>query len=156
MAIDRSGRIHVVYDTYQAGNYDVMLRTRGADGTLASPRAIASSPKFEARPSVAADSQGRVWVAYEERTINWGKDAENLQEGQGTTLYRASAVRVRCVDGDRLHDAPDPVAGAALPLQAMNSFPRIAADRSGRPWLAYRHRQEARGTRRSAGPGSGR
>ena len=26
----------------------------------------------------------------------------------------------------------------------MNSFPRIAADRSGRIWLAYRHRQEAR------------
>ena len=42
IAIDRSGRIHVGYDTYQAGNFDVMLRTRGSDGTLASPRTIAS------------------------------------------------------------------------------------------------------------------
>ena len=83
IAIDRSGRVHVAYDTYQAGNYDVMLRTRGADGTLGSTRAVASSPKFEARPSVAADPQGRVWVAYEERTANWGKDAEHLAPRRG-------------------------------------------------------------------------
>jgi hypothetical protein len=144
IAVDRSGRVHVAYDTYQAGNYDVMLRTRGADGAIGSARSVAASPKFEARPSVAADPQGRVWVAYEERTVNWGKDTENLLEGKGTTLYSASTVRVRCADGDRLLDAPDPVAGAALPLQAMNSMPRIAADGSGRIWLAYRHRQEAR------------
>jgi hypothetical protein len=144
LAIDRSGRIHVVYDTYQAGNYDVMLRTRQTDGTLGSARVIAASPKFEARPTVATDPQGRVWVAYEERTANWGKDAENLQTGEGTTLYRASAVRVRCVDGERLLEAPDPVAAASMPLQAMNSMPRIAADRAGRIWLAYRHRQEGR------------
>ena len=25
----------------------------------------------------------------------------------------------------------------------MNSFPRLACDRSGRIWLAFRHRQEA-------------
>ena len=58
------------------------------------------------------DPTGRVWVAYEERTENWGKDAENLVEGEGSTLYRQSAVRVRCVDGDRVLDAPDPVAEA--------------------------------------------
>jgi hypothetical protein len=144
IAIDKSGRVHVAYDTYQAGNYDIQLRTRAADGTLGSARTVASSPKFEARPSVAADPQGRAWVAYEERTKDWGKDAENLLQGAGTTLYRSSAVRVRCVDGNRLLDAPDPVAGASVALQAMNSFPRIAADRSGRIWLVYRHRQEAR------------
>jgi hypothetical protein len=144
LAIDGSGRIHVVYDTYQAGNFDVMLRTRQSDGSLASARAIAASPKFEVRPTVATDPRGRVWVAYEERTPNWGKDAENLLTGEGTTLYRASAVRVRCVDGDRLLEAPDPVAAARVPLQAMNSMPRIAAESSGRIWLAYRHRQEAR------------
>jgi len=89
LAIDGSGRVHVAYDTYQAGNYDVMLRTQTADGSLGSTLAVASSPRFEVRPSVAADAQGRVWVAYEERTVNWGKDAENLLEGEGTTLYRA-------------------------------------------------------------------
>jgi hypothetical protein len=143
LAIDKSGRIHVAYDTYQAGNYDIMLRSRSREGTLTSVQSVTSSPRFEARPSVAADSQGRVWVAYEERTPDWGKDFGAL-DGDGTPLYRTSSVKVRCVDGERLLDAPDPVAGANLPLQAMNSFPRISADRSGRIWLVYRHRQEAR------------
>jgi hypothetical protein len=142
IAADRSGRIHVAFDTYQAGNYDVVVRTRGGDGTLSRPRTVASSPSFEARPSIAADPQGRVWVAYEERTENWGKDFGPLAPGEGTALYRASAVRVRCVDGDRLLDAPDPVAAAPTFQQTMNSMPRISADRSGRIWLVYRHRQE--------------
>ncbi|MDR3635277.1 MAG: hypothetical protein P4L84_15845 [Isosphaeraceae bacterium] len=144
LAIDKGGRIHVAFDTYQAGNYDVVLRTRGSDGTFAEPIAVADSPLFEARPSLALDPSGSVWVAYEERTKDWGKDAENLQDGQGSTLYRSSAVRVRRVDGNRRFEAPDPVAQAAGPLRLLNSFPRVATDRSGRVWLAYRHRQEPR------------
>ncbi len=142
LAIDKSGRVHVAFDTYQAGNFDVLLRTRNADGTLGAAVAVATSPLFEARPSIAADGRGRVWVAYEERTANWGKDAENLQTGEGTTLYRGSAVRVRVVDGIRRLDPSDPLAGASQGLPLYNSFPRLSVDRSGRVWLAYRHRQE--------------
>ena len=40
-------------------------------------------------------------------------------------------------------DAPDPVAERPEPVRVMNSFPRLACDRSGRIWLAFRHRQEA-------------
>ena len=46
IAIDKGGRVHVAYDTYRAGNYDIHLRTRGADGTLGSARAVASSPRL--------------------------------------------------------------------------------------------------------------
>ncbi|MFO0952500.1 MAG: hypothetical protein U0835_15410 [Isosphaeraceae bacterium] len=103
---------------------------------------MADSPKFEARPSVAVDGRGRAWVAYEERDAEWGKDAENLVEGQGSTLYRGSAVKVRVVDGPRRLDPPDPLARATPQNRLYNSFPRIAADRSGRVWLAYRHRMQ--------------
>jgi hypothetical protein len=143
IAIDKSGRIHVAYDTYEAGNYDVMLRTRNADGTLSTARAVAASAKYEVRPSVAVDARGRAWVAYEEREAQWGKDSGPLdQTDDGTALYRSSAVRVRCLDGDRLLEAPNPAAAAATPLQGFNSFPRLAIERSGRVWLVYRHRQE--------------
>jgi hypothetical protein len=143
LAIDKGGQIHVAFDSYEAGNYDVLLRTRRTDGTLGSPVKVADSDRYEARPSLAIDPRGRVWVAYEERDANWGKDAENLLKGKGSTLYRSAAVRVRCLDGERLLDAPDPVATAPQPLHTLNSFPRLASDRSGRIWLAFRHRQEA-------------
>ncbi len=105
--------------------------------------AVADSSKCEYRPSIAVDPKGRVWVAFEERTENWGKDAENLVEGQGSSLYRASAVRVRCLDGDRVLEAPDPVADVSEGLRRMNSYPRLACDPTGRIWLLFRHRQEA-------------
>ena len=143
IAADRSGRVHVAFDSYQAGNYDVLLRTRGADGTLAPAIQVAASTAYEARPSIAADPRGRVWVAYEQRTTNWGKDAVNLVEGEGSSLYRAAKVIVVCVDGGRVLPAADPIEHAQGPLKAMNSYPRIAVDREGRPWLTFRHRQES-------------
>ena len=143
LTVDKRGNLSVAYDTYRAGNYDVVLRRCGTDGAPGASVAIANSPRYEVRPSVATDPRGRIWVAYEERTENWGKDAENLTEGQGTTLYRQSAVRVRCVDGDEVLDAPDPVAEAPAQVRSMNGFPRLACDARGRVWLALRHRQEA-------------
>lgn len=141
----RGNRAYVAYDSYQDGNYDVHLFEAGLAGDDLSRKttAIANSPKYEARPSVAADGRGRVWVAYEERDANWGKDAENLLQGQGSTLYRSAAVKVRCVVAGRVVEVPNPVADAPAPLRLLNSYPRLALDRDGRLWLAFRHRQEA-------------
>jgi hypothetical protein len=143
IAADSSGRVHVAYDTYEAGNYDVILRTREPDGSLSKPLVVAGTAAFEARPSVAADARGRVWVAYEERTTNWGKDAVNLLDGKGSSLYRAAGVVVACVDGQRVLRAPDAVEHAPDTLKIMNSYPRLLVDRAGKPWLIFRHRQEA-------------
>ena len=120
-----------------------LLRTRQADGTLSATVTVAATARFEARPSVAADPRGRVWVAYEERTPNWGKDAVNLLDGKGSSLYRASKVVVAVVDGERVLHAPDPLEHAPAALKNMNSYPRLVVDRAGRPWLTFRHRQEA-------------
>jgi hypothetical protein len=143
IAADGSGRIHIAYDSYASGNYDVMLRSRGADGRLAPPIKVAGSTAYEARPTIAADARGRVWIAYEERSANWGKDAVNLIQGPGSSLYREAKVAVVCVDGTRVLSAADPVEHAPAILRPMNSYPRIAVDRDGRPWLTFRHRQEA-------------
>ena len=146
LAVDGSGRVLVAFDGYRSENHDVFLRIREADGKLGPALAVANSDRFEARPSLAVDPRGRAWVAYEERTPNWGKDAENLVDGEGTSLYRASRVRVRVIEGDRVLDAPDPLAQAPGPLKLYNSYPRIVADRSGHVWLGYRHRLEVRGS----------
>jgi hypothetical protein len=141
LAFDKNGRPFVAFDSYRSGNYDVFLWTGGpAGGRLTT---LAATARFEARPTLAIDPRGRPWVAYEERDPGWGKDAENLVKGKGSTLYRSAAVKVCCVDGDRLLEAPDPVAGAPESVRAMNGYPRIAAARDGRIWLAFRHRLEA-------------
>ena len=146
LGADGRGNVWVAYDTYAAGNYDVHLRKFRPDGTPDGlPILVASTPKYETHPSLAVDGRGRVWVAYEERTANWGKDAENLITGQGSSLYRQAAVRVRCLDGERLVEAPDPLTRApqGSGLRIANSFPRLATDAAGFVWLAFRHRQEA-------------
>ncbi len=141
LAIDRDGNRHVAFDTYRNGNYDVLLFSSVHKNNLLLP--VADTPRFEVRPTLAVDARGRVWIAYEERDANWGKDAENLVEGEGSSLYRSGAVRVRVAEGMRVQGAPDPVAGASESLQTMNSYPRLAADPSGRIWLLFRHQKEA-------------
>ena len=141
LAFDRSGRVFVAFDSYRSGNYDVLLWTGGPAGGRLIP--VAATARYEARPTLAIDPKGRAWVAYEQRDPNWGKDGENLVQGKGSTLYRSAAVKIRCVDGERVLEAPDPLAGAPRDLRLLNGYPRIAAARDGRIWLAFRHRLEA-------------
>ncbi len=139
IAAGRDGRVFVAFDSYRNGSHDVFLAVPGTD--KAKLVGVADSSKFEARPSIAVDATGRVWVAYEERTDNWGKDF-GKGPNPGTPIYQASTVRVRCWDGEHMLDVADPLASASQPLRVMNSFPRLALDREDRPWLLIRHRQE--------------
>ena len=136
--------VFVAFDSYRNGNYDVFLASLPADGD-AEPTitAVANSGKFEARPTLGVDSSGRAWVAYEERSENWGKDFGKLPDPKGSSLYATSAVKVRVVDGTRVLETTDPAASLTLPRdRAFNSYPRLTLDSSGRPWLFYRHRAE--------------
>ncbi len=51
-ALDAQGRLFIVYDTYRHGDYDVYLRVFES-GELSPERAVADSPRFEARATVA-------------------------------------------------------------------------------------------------------
>jgi hypothetical protein len=144
LAIAPDGRAFVAFDTYRARDYDVSLAEvrLGAEPMQGFEIPIASTARYEVRPIVAVDPRGRAWVAYEERDADWGKDSENLVDGKGSSLYRSAAVRVRCVDGRRVLAPSDPIGAMTDGLRTHNSFPRLAVDRSGRLWLAFRHRDE--------------
>jgi len=75
--VDSSGTAWVAWDSYDPGSYDVLLRP--ITGEVPGPiTEIAASPRFEARPSVAVDGEGRVWVAYEVGEAGWGKDIPEI------------------------------------------------------------------------------
>lgn len=100
--------------------------------SVAGPVAVVASPVFEARPSVALDSQDRLWIAYEESFAGWGKDY-GAYETTGSGLYQDTTVQVRVVEGNRLFEPasePEEMFDQAPPSDPRNRGPSL---RRGEP-----------------------
>jgi hypothetical protein len=149
IAADGKGNVYVAYDTYDQGNYDVLLAAVNKDNKEAKTIPVAASAKFEARPHLACDAGGRVWVAYEEGDEQWGKDFAHagpvknvgLEKNPGFALYVNRTVRVRCLADGKLMEPADDLEKAftAAALRRNKSLPRLAVDGSGGVWLLVRH-----------------
>src|SRR5262249_26322448 len=100
VAAAADGRFSVVGDEDSPGDYDVWVMTY--TGNNAVPGQVACSSRFEARPSVAYDAQGRLWIAYEEGPEKWGKDYGAQAAGKGNPLYNERSVRVVCLQNGKL------------------------------------------------------
>ncbi|MDP3001413.1 MAG: hypothetical protein Q8N47_28270 [Bryobacterales bacterium] len=98
-----NGEIAIAWDTYDKGDYDVWFRRARFEAgvKLEAPVPVAASANFEARPSIAYDSQNRLWVAYEASAVRWGKDF-GAYETTGVALYQGHTVKVHCFDGPRV------------------------------------------------------
>jgi len=141
VAIGPDGTVSIAWDTYRNGNYDVYLRQL-VNGELGPEIPIAAGNLFEAYATVAADPAGRVWVAYEEGTANWGKDQGAVVPNPkpGSRLYAKRATRVRVLHKGQLH------APAQQPVSIMRNGqarryhekPRLAVDGVGRVYLCMR------------------
>ncbi len=156
------GNCWVAYDYYNrdTGDYDIQVYSKGGSG-----RDVAIvSRRFEARPSLACDARGRLWIAYEEGPEKWGHDYGALAEG-GEPLYSSRSVRVVCLeDGKLMKPAAElptskviaPISGNPQNTQRFEkstryAYPRLGLDGKGRLWLSYR---ESFGSRYSSHPGS--
>jgi hypothetical protein len=153
IAASPSGQVAVAFDVYNNGNYDIRvdILEKGKDPKTVD---VASSPRFEARPSIVYDPTGRLWIAYEEGIEKWGKDYGSLVPGKGNPLYSARSVRVVCLDTDgKLKKATaelptstvvqPAMAGDALKTNlfergARYAYPQIGIDGRGSVWLTYR------------------
>jgi hypothetical protein len=139
LACGHDGTVTVVWDTYDRGNYDVMMR-RMKGGRLSEVVPVTSSLRFEARAHVACDAQNRVWVAWEEAPEGWGKDFGFLVQNQGMPLYRQHSVAVRCyVDGRSQRTTGELAAHFPPGLRQQQSFPRLGIAGNGGAFLTFRH-----------------
>ncbi len=155
VACDSQGRLHVAFDTYAKGNYDVWLVSAA---NTPSPQlvVVTDSPQFEARASLAVDSKDRLWVAYEQTGPYWGKDfGTRWGRNFGEQFYVHRDIVVRCVEDGVVRQAvgvipAEPVmnrytpSGEPGPSRKIN-MPRIAFDAKGGLWLLYRRHPSTSG-----------
>jgi hypothetical protein len=164
LAAGPDGKVAVAYDVYRAGDYDVHVAL--VDGERITDHLAAGTARFEARPAVAYDAQGRLWLAYEEGPEKWGKDYGALDDKDGSPLYNARSVRVLCLQDGKLFkpaaELPtsevkppslpfEPMVGNRFERATRYAYPKLGLDGKGRVWLAYRQKF---GTRYSTHPGS--
>jgi len=139
-AYDREGNLHVAWDSYQNGNYDIFYRRLAADGTPGAVEQITKSPGFDAHPSLAIDGQGRPWLAWDQSGANWGKDWNHEDQNRSTVLYKDRSIKVIVKDGGVWKEAPDLAAAVPDRIKRYWQLPQLAADRSGRIWAVFQIR----------------
>jgi hypothetical protein len=170
VAAGPGGRAWILWDSYrtregQPAGYDLLLRSY-TGGQFSPVRTVSATPFAEMRGDVALDGNGRVWVAWEEGGVHWGKDtgyanpkhAIYLRKG-GSLLYGPPNApkalyrrpRLAVLDNEQWRQ-PAAALEQAYPehLQA-NLFqnPRLGVDGQGGVWVFLRHQVVARG--RNAG-----
>jgi len=166
VAVDGSGRAWVAWDSYRSegggpATYDVLLRSYVKTG-LGPVRAVSATPFAEMRASVAVDHGDRVWVAWEEAGLNWGKDYgyQNpkhriwLRPGgsaiygppnSATALYRRPRLAV--LVGDQWKQPKARLEDVYPESMQKNLYmsPRLGVGGNGRVWLFVRHQLIAQG-----------
>lgn len=158
------GRALVVWDEYRGdvaagASFDVVACWMEG-GAAGPPFVVAGGPRFQARPSLVADADGRAWVAWEEGPSNWGGEYRSIdtlwnnvtdEHGPLHTWRESHLARVdadgavREVEGG----VPMPSFGSALAtpdrregahrLGVFYERPELGVDREGGLWVAYRH-----------------
>ena len=156
VAFDSAGTVWVAYDSYANGNYDVFL-TGVRDGRITEPEtAVAATPRYEAKATVAVDSSDRVWVAWEAGGANWGKDTGyNIRPRQpGVVIGAHREVRIAALANGRLMSPVRPLQetfadGAGTPKWTYQ--PHVFTDAGGNVLVAakrlLRHTDNRTGTR---------
>ncbi len=135
-AAGRDGSIAVGWDGYASGSYDVYVR-RMDSGEWGPVRGLASTQRFEANPSLSFDEKNRLWVAWQESSVEWGKDTGRLLSPPlGTQLHESRWLRVVCLEGERVLR---PVASLSQVLPGDQwELPHLEVGPGGQPWLFVR------------------
>ncbi len=108
IAVSDAGKVAVVWDTYQKGDYDVYYSMLEADGNFGESVPVAASRKFEARASAVFDKDEMLWIAYEEADENWGKDKgdESNVTKKGVNIHMGRTINLKCFKDGSVYEPP--------------------------------------------------
>lgn len=146
VAVGADGTTWVAYDSYRSGSYDVFVQCLRGGAPEGPPIAVATTPLFEARPSVAVDTVGRLWVAWESGPPHWGKDQGYVTrqryvdrpEGSGAPLAGQREPQIACWRNGRW-EAPVQPLREAFPQRAVYR-PQVISDGQGSVWVIAKPR----------------
>ncbi|MEO6035738.1 MAG: hypothetical protein ABIQ35_10825, partial [Verrucomicrobiota bacterium] len=99
-ATKKNERVAIGWDTYDQGDYDVWVR-EFSSGKPSDGQPVANSDKYEARPALTYDLDGRLWITYELSGPTWGKDWGALVRDKGIGLYRDRQIGLRVLDNGK-------------------------------------------------------
>ena len=147
IAIDGKDNLHAAWDQYGPKGYDVWLRSRSG-GNWGSPVGVAVTERFEAYVTLAVDQQDRVWMAWHESGINWGKDWGYPFDitANAVGIYNSRNIRMAVYDQGRLSQPAQSLEDALPgpgPGGNFYEYPQLAVDASNRVWAFFRHRRPA-------------
>ncbi len=158
----------VAWDEYRGdvgdgASFDVLacwVEAGPKPGPKGEPFVVAGGPRFQARPSLATDSEGAVWIAWEEGPRQWGGEYRsvdtlwnNVTDDAGPLhTWRTSHLARVQEDGSVAEvegGVPMPSLDAALlaperrdgarRIGVFYERPELGVDHRGGLWLAYRH-----------------
>jgi hypothetical protein len=141
VAFDSKGAAWVAYDSYKNGNYDVFVTSIREGKMEGAEIPVASTPAFEARPTVAVDTSDRVWVAWEAGLPNWGKDqGYTIRDRQpGVPLGGVRRPHIKCLVSGEWRE---PEASLSAAFAGGNTYqPHVFSDGRGSVWVVAKTRK---------------
>jgi hypothetical protein len=133
ISTSKDGRIAIAWDTYEKGDYDIWMREySAATGKAQAAQAVTQSPLYEARPSIAYDTDNRLWICWELSGATWGKDWGAYERETGIGLYRDRQIGMR-VWADGKWMSPETSVVSALPGAPHRKGPKNLPARTPEP-----------------------
>jgi len=153
------GKIYVAWDAYDGESYNVLVR-RQVDGKWGKPIPVATGPAFQGRARIAANADGQAWILWEQGAENWGRPyrgtlgANSRVSDTYGPLHRFRELHVGLIGKDgAVHALRTPLPMPSYAAVARRTDRRrnsvkigvfyergvLKVDRSGRPWVLYRH-----------------
>ncbi|MDE0105504.1 MAG: DUF3604 domain-containing protein [Bryobacterales bacterium] len=131
---------HIVWDSYDGGNYDIFYRPFSEAG-LGEIEQVTTSPRFQAHANVVVAPDGTPWLAWDESGANWGKDVGYLiTPPNAVPLHQERSLQVvRRSDG--AWSAPKVGLEPFYVYRLYPNFenPQLAFDSSGTLTMLFRH-----------------